>query len=168
MKKYLMKMVDKRFLGIPVLVYMLAITFALVFATAGWVIADRVLTIPSNVKIVVDEPGGGGGPGGGGPTYDIAAFIDHECNIPLANINYGTIRPGQASENITIYVKNIGTGAVSVVASASGLDTVTLLGESLSLDAGQSSALGLVLTVSDNATGGDYKIDTVLTATPQP
>jgi len=168
MKKYLMEMVDKRFIGIPILVYVLAITFAVVFATAGWVIASQVLTIPSNVKIVVDEPGGGGGPGGGGPTYNIAAFTDQECSIPLANINYGTIRPGKTSDNITIYVKNIGTGAVSVAASASGLDTVTLSAEPLSLNAGQSSALGLVLTASDNATEGDYAIDTVLTATPKP
>lgn len=151
MKRFL----KKRFLGIPILVILLTVV------TAVAVLAATILTIPSHVKIVEAPP----------PplTYDIEAYSDSECTLPLTFIEWGEIVKGENKVK-TVYIKNVGTGNASVSVSTPdpGVRDSDLTGGPVTVAAGASAAFELTLTVDAVATPGDINFDTVFTNTLAP
>jgi hypothetical protein len=91
---------------------------------------------------------------------NIGAYSDSGCTNALTTINWGSIAAGAASTH-TVYVKNTGTGTMTLNMTVSGWSpagastyiAVTWNKEATNLSAGSSTAAILTLTVSSSITG---------------
>ena len=95
-----MKLLKRKVWGIPVLA---AILVAL--ALVGVVVAAILCSIPSSVNVVSKE---------------IAVYDDLACTTPVTDIAWGDVYQGTIAGD-TVYVKNEGSGVVTVTAEAVGL-----------------------------------------------
>jgi len=93
-------------------------------------------------------------------TPNINVYSDSACTQNLTTINWGTIEAG-SSTNQTIYVKNTGTGTLTlslatsnwIPVEASSYLTIDWNKTGTHLSAGQSTSAILTLTVASNTTG---------------
>jgi len=93
-------------------------------------------------------------------TPNINVYSDSACTQNLTTINWGTIEAG-SSTNQTIYVKNTGTGTLTLSLATSNWNPTTASSyltidwnkTGTHLSAGQSTSAILTLTVASNTTG---------------
>jgi hypothetical protein len=93
-------------------------------------------------------------------TPNIGVYSDIACTQNITTINWGTIAAG-SSVSQTIYVKNTGTGTMTLSmatsnwtpAGASTYITITFDKQGTQIASGQSTTATLTLTVSSNISG---------------
>jgi hypothetical protein len=93
-------------------------------------------------------------------TPNIAVYSDSGCTTSLTSINWGSVAAGESATR-TVYVKNTGTGAMTLGLSASSWSpsgagtyiTVSWNKGGTSLAAGESTAAIITLSVSSSITG---------------
>jgi archaellum component FlaG (FlaF/FlaG flagellin family) len=139
MVKYLMAIAKAS----KLLIVVLTVTaFALAALTLG------AITVTQNVSSsgVVTNP-------------NIGVYSDSSCTTSMISINWGSVAPGGTATQ-TVYVKNTGTGAMSLSlavsnwspAGASTYITISWNKQGTQLSAGQSVAATLTLTASSSIT----------------
>ena len=90
----------------------------------------------------------------------VGVFSDADCTSSLTSVNWGSVAAGSSATQ-TFYVKNTGTGSISLglaasswsPTSASTYITVTWNQQGTNLAAGQSAAATVTLSVSSSITG---------------
>ena len=90
----------------------------------------------------------------------VGVFADADCTTSLASVNWGSIAAGTSATQ-TFYVKNTGTGSISLSLAAGSWSptfastyiTVSWNQQGTNLTAGQSVAATVTLTVSSSITG---------------
>lgn len=105
-------------------------------------------------------------------TVNLGIYSDQGCTIPLMNITWGEVIPGQNYLR-TIYIKNLGNVKVTLSmrtgnwtpSQTSSYLTLTWDRENTPLDAGLSIRATLTLTVSPTAQGGPFSFDILIIAT---
>ncbi len=93
-------------------------------------------------------------------TPNVGVFSNSACTINLAAINWGTLKAG-GSTTKTVYVKNVGTGTMTlslassswIPATAGTYVTVSWNCQGTQLAAGKSVGATITLTVSAKVTG---------------
>ena len=121
----------------------IAVALTLIITTAGLVTISR--TFPSTGNVIA---------------INLQVYSDSQCTQTLTSIDWGTIRPGENASK-TIYVKNTGNAPITLnmatsnwnPSNASQVVTLTWNKEGATLNAGQSTAATLTLTVSSASQG---------------
>lgn len=98
----------------------------------------------------------------------IGTYFDSACTTAITSVNWGSIAAGAATSQ-TVYVKNVGTGTITLSLSTSswsptGANTYITINwnqQGATLSAGQSVAATLTLTVSPSITGISSFSDTM-------
>jgi hypothetical protein len=93
-------------------------------------------------------------------TPNIGIFSDSACTTSLSSINWGSVAAGDSATR-TVYIKNTGTGAMTLdlstsswnPAEASTYITISWNKGGTTLAAGQSTAATITLTTAANITG---------------
>ncbi|MGA2387227.1 MAG: hypothetical protein ABSG33_11940 [Candidatus Bathyarchaeia archaeon] len=91
---------------------------------------------------------------------NVGVFSDSACTVNMTSLNWGTIAAG-SSKNLTAYIKNTGTGTMTLNLAASNWSpssagtylTVSWNQQGTQLTAGQSVAATITLTVASTITG---------------
>jgi hypothetical protein len=129
---------------------------ALTLTTAGLLGVSQ--TVPSSATIT---------------TVNVGVYSDSACTQTLTSIDWGSISPGDSLTR-TIYVKNTGTVQITLSMtktnwnppSADGPITLTWNREGWTIDAGQSTAATLTLSVSSSISDiTTFSVNIVITGT---
>ena len=104
---------------------------------------------------------------------NLGIYSDKACTQPLTSVNWGPVAPGSIVTQ-TIYIKNLANYNQKLTLSTTNWNPTTLKGAiALSwkmgrarVDAGQTIAANLTLTISPNASGFTaFRVDVVITGT---
>ena len=113
------------------------------------------LTIPGNV-VVIETPGG---------DYEVKAYQDAVCTIPLTNVDWGTMQCGEMKE-VHFYVKNTGDQDLSSVTA--DVDSPVNYGGGHGygvLSVGQSYEVRATFHINPTASPGSYSANVEISCT---
>lgn len=127
--------------------YLVIVLTVVAFALAASTLAAITVTQNISSSGVVTSP-------------NIGLYSDSACTTNMTSVNWGSVAAGDAATQ-TVYVKNTGTGAMSLSlavsnwspSGASTYITISWNKQGTQLSAGQSVAATLTLTVSSSITG---------------
>ena len=129
---------------------------AIILLTLGAIIVVGAVvyefTITGNVTIV-ETPGG---------NYEVKAYQDWACTIPLTNIDWGSMGCGE-SNHFDFFLKNTGNqkiNEVSILTKIPGMSGAGCGSGGFSLDVGEVYEATACLAIPDEATPGSYTVTT--------
>jgi len=132
---------------------------ALILVTLGAIIVVGAVvyefTITGNVTIV-ETPGG---------DYEVKAYQDLACTIPLTNIDWGSMGCGEI-KNFDFYLKNTGNQKINEVIIHTEIPGMYGAGGTqggFSLDVGEIRQTLAYLSIPAEATPGSYTVTTEIT-----
>jgi archaellin len=136
-------------ISIVTVISIVVLGMVLTYATAGFVSISEA--IPSTNRALASS--------GSIRTLNVGVYSDYACSQSLGSINWGDLLPGE-SVNRTIYVKNTGSGGISLSMSTTGWSPAEANGpltlvwnrEATKLNAGEVVAATLTLHVSESIT----------------
>jgi hypothetical protein len=128
----------------PIIILLTVAAFALIASTFAAITTNQSL---NSIGTITTSP-------------NIGVYSDSACTTPITSLNWGSIAAGGTSTQ-TVYLKNIGTGSMTIGMTTSGWSpttattylAITWNKEGIVLSAGQSAAATLTLTVSTSTTG---------------
>ena len=138
-----MKLKSMRELSTHFFIAFLAVALMLSLTTLGLLTMSQTLTSSGSITSI-----------------NVAIFSDSNCTTPVNTLSWGIISPGTSASR-TVYVKNTGNSQLTlnmrtdgwVPAGANNSISVTWNKENAQLNADQSTAANLTLTVSPSISG---------------
>ena len=140
------------------IILLTAIGAIITATTAGLLTASQTLSSGGNVQVTA---------------VGVGIYSDSACTLNLTSISWGTIKPGEAVTR-TIYVKNTGNTPITLSMAtntwappeANGPIAITWDKEAATLNAGNSTAAVLTLSVSSSITGvTNFSVNIIITGT---
>jgi len=145
----------------------------LTFTTAGLLSVNQAIPSTGNIIVQTPAPPPPSQSPSPSPTVSLGVYNNSACTQTLTSIDWGTLSPG-GTVTRTIYVKNTGNTQVTLSmtkanwdpASANGTITLTWNREGTTLNAGQSTAATLTLSVSSSISGiTSFSVNVVISGT---